>query len=84
MKYKLLLSILVLLVAFPVPGLTENKDKKSYSPYVGVSYPENVYWGDTHLHTGLSLDAGAFGARLSPEDAYRLQAAGRLFPQLQK
>ncbi|MHC4274615.1 MAG: DUF3604 domain-containing protein, partial [Planctomycetota bacterium] len=24
------------------------------------------YWGDTHLHTGMSMDAGAFGARLSP------------------
>jgi hypothetical protein len=30
-----------------------------------------VYWGDTHLHTGMSMDAGAFGARLMPEDAYR-------------
>lgn len=71
MKYKLLLSILVLLIVFPGSGLTENKDKKTLSPYVDVSYPKNVYWGDTHLHTGLSMDAGAFGARLSPEDAYR-------------
>jgi hypothetical protein len=30
-----------------------------------------VFWGDTHLHTGMSMDAGAFGARLVPEDAYR-------------
>ena len=30
-----------------------------------------VYWGDTHLHTGLSLDAGLFGNILGPEDAYR-------------
>jgi hypothetical protein len=30
-----------------------------------------VYWGDTHLHTGMSMDAGAFGARLTPSDAYR-------------
>jgi len=28
-------------------------------------------WGDTHLHTGLSMDAGAFGARLMPDDAFR-------------
>ena len=71
MKYKVLSTILVLLIAFPGSGLTENKDKKTLSPYVDVSYPKNVYWGDTHLHTGLSMDAGAFGARLSPEDAYR-------------
>ena len=30
-----------------------------------------LLWGDTHLHTGMSMDAGAFGARLGPEDAYR-------------
>ena len=42
-----------------------------YSPYAGDAVPTRVYWGDTHLHTGVSMDAGAFGARLSPEDAYR-------------
>ncbi|MBW1840911.1 MAG: DUF3604 domain-containing protein [Deltaproteobacteria bacterium] len=30
-----------------------------------------VLWGDTHLHTSLSLDARAFGATLGPEAAYR-------------
>jgi hypothetical protein len=42
-----------------------------YSPYAGRGFPTNVYWGDTHLHTGMSMDAGAFGARLMPEDAHR-------------
>ncbi|MBO6896731.1 MAG: DUF3604 domain-containing protein [Shimia sp.] len=28
-------------------------------------------WGETHLHTGLSLDAGAFGNILGPDDAWR-------------
>ncbi len=42
-----------------------------YSPYAGRNFPTRVFWGDTHLHTGMSMDAGAFGARLSPEDAYR-------------
>ena len=42
-----------------------------YSPYAGRSFPAQVFWGDTHLHTGMSMDAGAFGARLSPTDAYR-------------
>ena len=45
--------------------------QKHYSPYAGRNFPTNVYWGDTHLHTGLSMDAGAFGARLTPKDAYR-------------
>jgi len=45
--------------------------QKHYSPYAGRNFPTNVYWGDTHVHTGMSMDAGAFGARLSPKDAYR-------------
>jgi hypothetical protein len=42
-----------------------------YSPYAGRSFPVRPFFGDTHLHTGFSMDAGAFGARLSPRDAYR-------------
>jgi hypothetical protein len=45
--------------------------QKHYSPYAGRNFPSAVFWGDTHLHTGNSLDAGAFGARLLPEDAHR-------------
>ena len=45
--------------------------QKSYSPYAGRDFPTRVFWGDTHLHTGMSMDAGAFGARLLPPDAYR-------------
>ncbi len=45
--------------------------KKPYSPYAGRNFPTRPYFGDTHLHTGFSMDAGAFGCRLSPADAYR-------------
>jgi uncharacterized protein DUF3604 len=45
---------------------------KAYSPYAQRSFPSRVYWGETHLHTGLSLDAGLFGCILDHEDAYRL------------
>jgi hypothetical protein len=44
---------------------------KSYSPYAGRGFPSRPLWGDSHLHTGLSFDAGLFGARLGPEDAHR-------------
>jgi hypothetical protein len=44
---------------------------KTYSPYAQRTFPSKVYWGETHLHTGLSLDAGLFGNILGPEDAYR-------------
>ncbi len=45
--------------------------KRPYSPYAGRAFATRVFWGDTHLHTGFSMDAGAFGARLTPADAYR-------------
>ena len=45
--------------------------KPPYSPYAGRNYPTRPLFGDTHLHTSFSMDAGAFGARLAPRDAYR-------------
>lgn len=42
-----------------------------YSPYASRNFPGRPLWGDTHLHTAISFDAGAFGARLMPADAYR-------------
>jgi hypothetical protein len=36
-----------------------------------VDYPENVYFGDAHVHTSMSMDAAAWGASQSPEGAYR-------------
>jgi hypothetical protein len=48
----------------------ENFDPPSYSPYAGRNFPDRPLWGDTHLHTTLSFDAGSFGNRLGPEDAY--------------
>jgi hypothetical protein len=43
----------------------------TYSPYAGRDFPSHLYWGDTHLHTWFSMDAGAFGDRLGLDDAYR-------------
>ena len=45
--------------------------KRAYSPYAGRNFPTRPLFGDTHLHTMFSFDAGAFGARLTPSDAYR-------------
>ena len=44
---------------------------KAYSPFAGRTFPSRPLWGDTHLHTSLSFDAGAFGNRLGPRAAYR-------------
>lgn len=45
--------------------------EKPYSPYANRTFPARPLWGETHLHTGLSLDAGAFGNILGPDDAWR-------------
>ena len=44
---------------------------RSYSPFAGEAYPQNVYWGDTHLHTSNSFDAGFVNFRVGPEEAFR-------------
>ena len=38
--------------------------KPPYSPYAGRNFPTRPFFGDTHLHTSFSMDAGAFGCRL--------------------
>ena len=49
---------------------------KIYSPYVertasDSNFAEGVYWGDTHLHTSYSTDAGMMGNKLGPDQAFR-------------
>ncbi|HKQ24901.1 MAG TPA: DUF3604 domain-containing protein [Burkholderiales bacterium] len=48
-----------------------HKRPSNYSPYAGRDFPARPFFGDTHLHTSFSMDAGAFGARVGPRDAYR-------------
>ncbi len=45
--------------------------KRAYSPYLDSRYPDRVFFGDTHLHTAFSTDAGMVGCTLGPDDAYR-------------
>ncbi len=45
--------------------------KRHYSPFVGQSLPNRVFWGDTHLHTSYSTDAGMIGNVLGPDEAFR-------------
>jgi hypothetical protein len=46
-------------------------DKPPYSPYADLKIPTRPLFGDTHVHTSYSLDAGAAGARLGPVEALR-------------
>ena len=45
--------------------------ERPYSPYANRNFPSRPFFGDTHLHTGFSMDAGAFGCTLTPRDALR-------------
>ncbi len=42
-----------------------------YSPYLNRAYPDRVLWGDTHVHTSYSTDAGMIGNYLGPDEAFR-------------
>ncbi|RLD25815.1 MAG: hypothetical protein DRI70_06540 [Bacteroidetes bacterium] len=50
---------------------TENEPSTVVENEVASNPLNDVYWGDTHLHTDLSLDAGAFGNRIGMDVAYR-------------
>jgi len=56
----------------PREDLSNVDTRRPYSPYAGGAVPNRVFWGDTHLHTSFSMDAGAFGNRLGLEEAYQL------------
>ena len=47
------------------------KAGRTYSPYVGRDYPDQVLFGDAHFHTNLSPDAGLLGTTVDVDTAYR-------------
>ena len=82
-----LLSMAAVLLGGSVPAFADDPDpvgltptpedaagmtgKPSYSPYAGRDFPTQIFWGDTHLHTSFSADAGLVGATTTPDDAFR-------------
>jgi len=53
-------------------SLSAAAEGAGYAPQASQDYPQNVYWGDTHLHTRNSADAYSLGnENLTPIDAYR-------------
>ncbi len=76
--FNVLIPFLVLALApaaqaqeIPVTPEHAVQAEDDYSPFVDQHFPTRVFWGDTHLHTRNSPDAGFLGNTLSPEDAYR-------------
>jgi hypothetical protein len=51
-------------------GIADARLKNEYSPYVGREFPTRVLFGETHLHTAVSVDAGTM-CTVGQEDAFR-------------
>ena len=61
----IVLLALPLVFASPAPAAAGETRCRDHDPQ------RNVYWGDLHVHTAISMDANVFGTRLRPADAYR-------------
>ena len=72
---RVILCLSVFALVFVARGaaqdVTAERGKREYSPHLNREFPQRVYWGDTHVHTAYSTDAGMFGNRLGPDEAYR-------------
>ena len=77
-------AVLLVLFVMPVKAsefALEKPDEEhiEYSPFINKAFPQNIYWGDTHLHTTYSPDAGMVGNfNLGPDDAYRFAKGGQV------
>jgi len=73
---------LVLGIGLSVPAIAQEHasetDKNAvkpqtgeFSPYVNQNFPNRVFFGDTHVHTANSADAGFLNDKVGPEEAFR-------------
>ena len=66
-------------------GMSTALGAEIYSRPAARDFPANVYWGDTHLHTNMSVDANGMGNQLlSPDDAYRFAKGETVPPRLSR
>ncbi len=70
--FKYFFPLILYLLFLALPGVkVDASEREIYSPYAHRVFPENVYWGDTHLHSAISADAYSLGDRLGLDEAYR-------------
>ncbi|MBL4783263.1 MAG: DUF3604 domain-containing protein, partial [Porticoccaceae bacterium] len=65
------IKLAALLLCLPVASFASEKTgsvsagDKVYSPYADDNFPQNAYFGEFHLHTSFSMDAGMVGNTLT-------------------
>ena len=71
MRQSLWLSGSILLISLATHSQMQ-AETPQYSKVLNRDYPDELLWGDTHLHTYLSNDANGMGNKsLTPDHAYR-------------
>jgi hypothetical protein len=70
LRHKLTTALLSMasVLVFSSVFAEENTEKRYSTP---AEYPENVYFGDAHIHTKLSMDAALWGTSMGPEEVYQ-------------
>ena len=69
---RLIYGILLIFIVFQYALRANAQTTESYSPSLRSNYPQQVYFGDTHLHSSLSWDSYLFAnKKFGPDEAYR-------------
>lgn len=64
-------TVILVAVCFSVVPVLADDSVVVYSPNADREYPTQLLFGETHLHSSLSADAGGGGTKLMPSDLYR-------------
>jgi hypothetical protein len=73
-RYSTLLA-LAGIFAFSTLSAQETEKKRYITP---SENPGDVYWGDAHIHTRISVDSSLWGNTLGPADTYKYVRGGEV------
>ncbi len=64
-------------VLFVLSVHAQEPQEKRYTPPPDT-HPAQVYWGDAHIHTRISIDSSLWGNTLGPADTYKFVRGGEV------